>query len=261
MLIYHETGEGFPLILIHGVGLDHAIWELQVAQFSQYYRVITYDMIGHGEADKPQEEYTLSQFVDQLEQVFQALELQQAHIVGLSMGGLVAQSFAAQHPDKVAALIIVSSVAKRTEEQRNAVWGRVSQVEQSGHTSTIDAAIQRWFDETFQLLHPKTVQTIRERLVSNEPAAYLAAYKVFASADEETYPKLQQIACPTLIITGELDKGSTPEMAKLMAEAIPNAKAVILPNIKHMLPIEAADAFNALALAFFGENARKESAE
>jgi proline-specific peptidase len=250
MLFYKETGEGFPLILIHGVGLDHAMWEFQVESLSLHYRVIAYDMIGHGESAKPFGTYTLSQFVDQLDKLMKHLEIPSAHIIGFSMGGLVAQAYAAHHPHKVASLIIVSSVAKRTEEQRNAVLSRVVEVEMMGHTSTIDAAIQRWFDARFINLYPQIVQRIRQTLENNDSSAYLAAYKVFATADQEIYALLHQIQCPALIITGELDKGSTPEMAKLMAECIPNSKVVIIPNVRHMLPVESAVFFNPEVLEF-----------
>lgn len=250
MSFYKVTGEGTPLIFIHGVGLDHAMWEFQVKPFERHYRVITYDMMGHGESEKPHGPYTLSQFVAQLDELMKGLDIKAAHIVGFSMGGLVAQAFAAQHPDKAASLIVVSSVAKRSEEQRNSVWVRVTEVETMGHTSTIDAAILRWFDDRFISLHPESVQRIRQRLENNDPSSYLAAYKVFASADEEVYELLARIRCPALILTGELDKGSTPQMAKLMAECIPNSQVVVIPHVRHMLPVESADEFNRLALAF-----------
>ncbi|UFJ40896.1 alpha/beta hydrolase [Brevibacillus humidisoli] len=248
---YTEAGNGAPVIFIHGVGLDGTIWKQQVEALSKAYRVICYDMIGHGQSACPAGPYTLAQFVKQLEDLYEELELDQAHVVGFSMGGLVAQGFAALHPEKVSTLTIVSSVAKRTEEQRRAVLARVREVEQRGHQATIEAAIQRWFSPAYMAKHPQVIESIRHRLRANHPDAYLAAYRVFAAADEELYQQLPLISCPAWIVTGELDRGSTPEMAELMAKRIPKAEVTVLPGIRHMLPIEAAERFNQLLISAF----------
>ena len=246
---YTESGQGAPVILIHGVGLDGAIWEQQVAALSQTYRVICYDMIGHGQSACPPGPYSLGLFVDQLDALFSELNLQQAHVVGFSMGGLVAQGFAVRHPEKVSTLTIVSSVAKRSEEQRKGVLARVKEVEQHGHLATIDAAIQRWFSPLYRAEHPEVIARIRRRLETNHPEAYLAAYRVFATSDDELYDQLPLISCPTQILTGALDQGSTPEMAQLMGKQIAQAEVIVLPEIRHMLPIEAAETLNQILIA------------
>jgi len=253
---YSMDGEGFPLIMIHGVGLDHTMWELQVAEFSKQYKVICYDMMGHGNSFKLPGPFTLTQYVDQLDDFMKALGIERAHLLGFSMGGLVAQAFAVRHTERVASLMIVSCVAARTEEQRQAVLGRVAEVERYGHRATIDAAIYRWFDERFISLHPRIVHKIRQRLEDNDSASYLASYQVFAMADVELSAALQRIECPALIVTGDLDRGSTPEMAKLMAEQIPNSHVVILPDTRHMLPIESAVRFNQEVLMFLRAHCR-----
>lgn len=244
-----DVGEGDPVILIHGVGLDLTIWERQIECLSKQYRVISYDMVGHGQSARPPGPYTLSQFVKQLDDLLFDLSISKAHIVGFSMGGLVAQGFAVEHPEKAASIMIVSSVAHRTEEQRKGVLARVKEVEEHGHHTTIDAAIQRWFTPAFQAQHPEVIERIRHRLETNRADAYLAAYRVFATADEELFEKLRNIECPAFIITGELDQGSTPEMAGIMAEQIPNAEAIVFPGIRHMLPVEASDELNQILLA------------
>lgn len=246
---FTESGNGAPVILIHGVGLDGTIWDQQAEVLSKNYRVICYDMIGHGQSACPPGPYTLAQFVKQLDDLFVDLNLQKAHVVGFSMGGLVAQGFAAQYPDKVATLTIISSVAKRNEEQRKGVLNRVKEVEEHGHRATIEAAIQRWFSPAYMSLHAEVIEHIRRRLETNHPDAYLAAYRVFATSDEELYDQLPHIVCPTQIITGELDRGSTPEMARLMAERIPQAEVIVFPKIRHMLPIEAAEPLNQILIS------------
>ncbi|GAA3331369.1 hypothetical protein GCM10020331_087710 [Ectobacillus funiculus] len=108
--------------------------------------------------------YTLEQFVKQLDELFSNLSLSQAHLVGFSMGGMVAQAYAIRYPEKVSSLTIMSSVAKRSEEQRQGVLARVKEVEKQGHKATITAAIQRWFNKPFMEKHPEVVTQIQQRL-------------------------------------------------------------------------------------------------
>lgn len=258
---YIEKGQGAPVIFIHGVGLDLNIWSNQIQALSSQYRVICYDMLGHGKSACPLGPYTLEHFVKQLDELFSYLSLSQAHFVGFSMGGLVAQAYAIHYPEKVCSLTIMSSIAKRSEEQRQGVLARVKEVEEQGHKATIGAAIQRWFNQPFMEQHPEVVNQIQQRLENNHPDAYLSAYRVFATADEELYEQLAQIQCPTLIVTGELDQGSTPKMAELMAKQIPRSEVTIFPGIKHMLPIEAAESLNKLLLSRLEKYSKKETAK
>lgn len=255
---YMEEGQGVPIIFIHGVGLDLNIWSEQVKALSSKYRVICYDMMGHGKSACPLGPYNLEHFVKQLDDLFAYLNLSEAHLIGFSMGGLVAQSYTLSNPHKVSSLTIMSSVSKRSKEQREGILARVEQVEKQGHKATIEAAIQRWFSKPFVENHTETVKQIQKCLENNHPDAYLSAYRVFATADEELYEKLERIKCPTLIITGELDQGSTPEMAELMAKVIPHSEVVIFPGIKHMLPIEAAESLNQLLLSRLSKYSKEE---
>ncbi|RAS75631.1 alpha/beta fold hydrolase [Priestia endophytica] len=255
---YIEEGQGVPIILIHGVGLDLNMWHKQMKSLSSKYRVICYDMLGHGRSACPPGPYTLDHFVKQLDDLFSSLNLSEAHLVGFSMGGLVAQAYAISHPNKVSSLSIISSVAKRSNEQRKGVLERVEKVEKEGHKSTIEAAIKRWFNQTFIEENPGVVDQIQKCLENNQPDAYAAAYRVFATADEEIYEQLTQIKCQTLIVTGELDYGSTPAMAELMAKEIPHSEVVIFQEIRHMLPIEAAESLNQLLLSQLSKFTEKE---
>ncbi|MGE8077354.1 alpha/beta fold hydrolase [Peribacillus loiseleuriae] len=241
---YEEKGIGESLMLIHGVGLDHTMWEKQVEDLSKHFRVIAYDMVGHGGSEHPPGPYSLSQYVEQLAALMNHLQVEKSHIIGFSMGGMVAQAFALKYKEKMKTLTIVSAVANRTTEQRKAILTRVEAVKVQGPIVSIEPAIQRWFNHDFLNTQKETVDRIRTRLQTNEPLSYLAAYTLFATADEELWPKLQQIDLPTLIITGEDDIGSNPEMARQMHEQIAQSEIVIVPNMKHMLPIEGAQFVN-----------------
>lgn len=247
---YEEIGEGEPLILIHGVGLDHTMWKQQVENLSKQFRVIAYDMLGHGGSSHPPGPYTLSMFVEQLLSLADQLQLKTFHLIGFSMGGMVAQSIALSYPNKVKTLTILNSVANRTEKQRQAVLSRVNEAENASPSATIEPAIKRWFTEEFLINETQVVDCIRTRLKTNNPSSYLAAYRLFATADQELWLELQRITQPTLIITGEDDIGSSPQMAMEMHGEINGSEVVIIPKMKHMLPVENAEAVNEIIKAF-----------
>ncbi|OCA92910.1 alpha/beta fold hydrolase [Pseudobacillus wudalianchiensis] len=249
---YEEKGMGEPLILIHGVGLDHTMWEKQVEGLSKHFRVIVYDMVGHGGSEHPPAPYTLSQFVEQLAELMNYLKIGKSHVIGFSMGGMVAQAFALKYQEKMKTLTIMSAVANRTAEQRKAILLRVEEVRKTGAASTIEPAIQRWFNKEFIKKEKAIVDRIRKRLETNDPSSYLAAYTLFATADEALWPSLKQISQPTFILTGEHDIGSNPAMAKQMHHEIAHSEVLIVPGMKHMLPIEGADTVNK-AIRFFIE--------
>ncbi|OIK10180.1 alpha/beta hydrolase [Bacillus sp. MUM 116] len=236
--LYEEKGSGEPLILIHGVGLDHTMWVGQVEGLSKHFRVVVYDMVGHGGSEHPSGPYSLSQYVEQLMTLMNHLQIEKTHLVGFSMGGMVAQAFALAHGEKLKTLTIISAVANRTVDQRKAILARVEEVKENGASATIEPAIGRWFTQEFLTDQKDVVNRIRTRLQTNKHHSYLAAYTLFATADELLWPMLQQIDIPTFIITGENDSGSNPEMANQMLEKIANSEIRIVPTMKHMLPME-----------------------
>lgn len=245
-----EKGKGIPVILIHGVGLDNSIFRYQIDFLSKYFRVIAYDMIGHGKSEKPEGKYELVDYAEQLKNLMENLNIEKANIVGFSMGAMVSQLFAILYPEKVLSLSLLSAVANRDNSQQQNVLKRVKQVKDNGHLSTVDAAIERWFSSEFSLSNKELVNEIKDILKRNDSEAYLKSYSLFAVSDLRLWPLLSKINSPTFIITGENDIGSNPDMARKMGEKIPNSQVVIVPNIKHMLPIEGAEELNNYLLSF-----------
>lgn len=243
-IYYVSKGSGEPIVFIHGVGLDHTIFKEQINYFSKQYHVIAYDMLGHGQSEKPNTEYKLIYYVEQLNRLITDLNLDKVHVVGFSMGAMVAQLFAIKYPKKLNTLCLLNAVAKRNSVQTEGVLKRVEQVKKEGHLSTINAALKRWFTDSYFNKYPKVINDIKSILANNPLEAYLKSYQLFSVSDKMLWPKLGQIKNPTLIITGENDSGSTPEMAFMLGRKIQNSEIVILPNIKHMSPIEASESVN-----------------
>lgn len=222
------------LVLLHGVGLDHTVWEPVLARLPDGLRVITPDLLGHGSNRAAPEGVTLADLADAV-----AGQIPPgSHIVGFSLGALVAQHLSVHRPELVASLTNVSSVCDRTAEERTAVMSRLQRATED-FAGSVAASLQRWYDGTS--VDAGRVRQTEDVLRANDPASFVNCYRVFATADAEIAARLSQITVPALAITGELDPGSTPEMTHRLAAAIPDCQAVVIPDTRHMLPVERPD--------------------
>jgi (E)-2-((N-methylformamido)methylene)succinate hydrolase len=193
--------------------------------------VVALDLLGHGANRPAPEGTTLRDLADDVAAALPAA----AHLVGFSLGALVAQHLARHRPDLVASLTSVSSVCRRTESERAAVLGRLAAA-QEDFPASVEASLQRWYDGTDT--DPELVRATRATLLANDVASYLNCYRVFATADAEIGPELPRITAPALAVTGELDPGSTPDMTRRLAAAMPDCRAVVVPGARHMLPVQ-----------------------
>ena len=243
-------GEGPPLILLHGVGLNRTTWRQQALVLSRRFTVVTYDHLGHGRSRPIQSDTVLDDFVEQLAGVMDQLQMSKAHLVGFSFGGLVAQRFALKYPERLNKLVLMSTVYNRSTEELAGVSGRLAKAQEEGPSSIIQAAIDRWFSPPFIAGQPEVIGEIERGLKANDPTSFLTAYAIFCNAERELTGKLKNVASPTLAITGELDTGSTPAMVERMVADIPDAQAEIIEGGRHMMPMEMADEVNAALLAF-----------
>ncbi|GGK01515.1 alpha/beta fold hydrolase [Pseudomonas matsuisoli] len=247
---YRVTGQGSPVVLIHGVGLNKDMWGGQVVGLAPHFQVVTYDMLGHGESPRPSGDCGLEGYADQLVELLDHLGIEQAGVIGFSMGGLVARAFALRHPDRISSLVVLNSVFNRSPEQSAGVIARTAQAAEHGPDANAEAALKRWFSLEYQGANPAQVSAIRETLANNDHQGYLTTYSLFATQDMYGADELHRIAVPTLIATGELDPGSTPEMARGLAKRIPGAQAVVLEEQRHMMPVESPRLVNQLLLDF-----------
>jgi len=250
----HEThGDGPPVILIHGLGLNRHMWQWQVPALSDQFKIITYDLLGHGDSDKPSGAYEMSQMVEQIEQLMSELEIDNAAMVGFSLGGLIVRAFALAHPGKITAMVILSSAHARSVEQRDSILQRMSQVAAGGPEATVDESLHRWFTEEFSKHHPERLATVKGWVLANDPKVYAEVYRLLAEGDVGLELSIADIRCPVLIATGEEDHGNSVAMAEDMAALMPNAKVAVLSGLRHMALAEDPNAVNALLLSFLRE--------
>jgi (E)-2-((N-methylformamido)methylene)succinate hydrolase len=236
------------VVLLHGVGLDHTMWEPVVALLADEAHVVTPDLPGHGARPPAPSGVTLGDLADGV-----AAEIPPgSHLVGFSLGALVAQHLARYRPELVVTLTSVSAVCRRTPDERAAVLDRL-RVAENDFAASAAASLSRWYDGTD--VDAEQVNRTKATLLANDPDSFLNCYRVFATADAEIGPELDRITVPALAVTGECDPGSTPEMTRRLAAAMPNCRAVIVPGARHMLPVERAQEFVDCLSTFIGEYA------
>jgi (E)-2-((N-methylformamido)methylene)succinate hydrolase len=239
------------IVLIHGVGLDHTMWN-RVLPGLGHRRFVTYDLLGHGSSAPLPSGSDLSALVDQLRSVCDA-EPFPIDIVGFSLGALIAQCLALSSPERVRRLILVSGVFNRSADERSTILERVADVREGGYLNNVAAAIDRWFAPEFAAAHPDVLAAVTERMMSNDVASYANAYEIFATADEALAAQVHRITCPTLVVTGEHDPRSTPAMSHALAATVANGHAVVLPGARHLTPLEVPDALARLITTFVEE--------
>ena len=247
---YDVHGDGAPVILIHGLGLNRAMWQWQLPALETKFQVVCYDLLGHGDSPKPAGPYTMQQMVAQLDDLMIDLDIPRAALVGFSLGGLINRAFALEHPDKTTALIILNSAHARTAAQRDSIELRVRQAKESGPAATVDAALERWFSKDFARRNPVLLKQVRQWVVANDASVYPDLYRLLAEGDKGLETQISAIDCPTLIVTGEEDHGNSPEMTRQMAALMPNARAEVLPGLRHMALAEDPATINGLLVEF-----------
>ena len=240
-----------PIVFIHGVGLTNEIWKPQV-EFFKNHNVITYDLIGHGKTPLEKKQLNFNDFTKQLLNLINELEINKIHLVGFSMGSLIARNFAAEHEDRLSSLILHASIYKRSEEQKIIVKNRFELMKNDKPASK-DRAVRRWFTESYLRENKDMYDKIYSILNDNNMDNLIKTYKLFVNYEDNDLI-LDSINTNTLVTTGQFDVGSTTEMAKNLTEKIKKANYIEIKNGKHLCNIECSDEFNKTLETFIDKN-------
>jgi 3-oxoadipate enol-lactonase len=251
-LYYEVHGQGEPLVLIMGLGASTLGWNMQVPTLSREFQVIAFDNRGSGRSDKPATPYTIRLFADDTAGLMDALGIASAHVYGQSMGGIIAQELALSYPERVRTLVLGSTTCGGEQ----AVPALPEHVTLMASLNTINAeeaaekGLPLMYSEEF--IARKRRELIARALAEAELRPPLDAFvrQLQATMSHNTYDRLPQIRCPTLIISGADDKIVPAENSSILAERIPNAELVVLPRAGHGYLMECAEESNAIVLDF-----------
>ena len=230
--------EDLPIIFIHGVGLNHTMWTPQIDAFKN--SVITYDILGHGKTPLTRENITFDHFSDQLIDLVDNLGIKKFHLVGFSIGSLIARNFACRFNERLKTLTLLCSVFQRSDSQQQIVNDRFELSKKSRTLSK--QALNRWFTDDYLKNNSNTYEKIISILDQNNMQNFLRVYELFVNNNDNE--EFHKILSETLVITGEGDIGSTPEMSKKLSKVIKNSILKVIPKGKHLCSIECSDDVN-----------------
>ena len=239
------------IVFVHGVGLSNKTWKPQINFFKEY-NTLTYDLLGHGKTPLKKTKVTFNDFSRQLLNLINELKFEKIHLVGFSLGALIARHFASKHNDRLCSLIIHGSIYKRTEEQKRVVINRFH-VAKHNRLVSKKSSIARWLTEDFISKNPEIYDEIYSILESNNNKNFLKCYELFTHYIDDD-DEIEKVNVNTLITTGEHDVRSTPEMARNLNKVIKNSKFVEIKKGKHLCSIECADDVNITFKEFIDEN-------
>jgi len=246
----HGPQDAPVIALIHGLGLTRSTWAGLIPALATRYRIVNYDLYGHGESGPPPETPSLTMFSEQLRYLLDELSADRAAVIGFSLGGMINRRFAMDYPDRVTALGILNSPHERGEELQKRVEQQAKDSAAAGPGATLEAAIERWFKPAFISANPGIIREVRRQIMANDPEIYAQSRWVLAAGVSELIRPDPSIAQPSLVTTCENDTGSTPAMSHAIASEIKGAETIIIPELRHMALVEQPELFTAPLLDF-----------
>lgn len=239
---------GPPLLLLHPVGLDLTWWGPQFEEFGRERDVIAFDMPGHGQSGHLASPPTFDLMARAVESVLDAHGGRPADVVGVSVGGMIAQTVALRRPDLVRSLSLVATLCTFPAEVREALRERARVARMDGMGRIAELSNERWFTPEFRARRPDMMERTRRSLLQQSGEFHAAMWEMIAGL--ELASAIRQIRRPTLVVAGEADRNAPPDAARAIAGAIPGAILHVMPDIAHFPPFEASDAFNAVLSEF-----------
>ena len=206
-------------------------WDPVIAGLPSDRPLVSYDLRGHGDSDKPKGPYSLHDFVDDALTLMDTLEYPRCDVVGFSLGGLVAQGLALEAPDRIGRLVLIGTVANRSEAEHARVQERYREIVAEGPLAVAQRSVDRWFTPEYLREHPEAREETLSRMGSLDPEAYAAAYRVLA--DTDLTEEVSRITAPTVAIAGSGDIGSPPHMAEYLARTVAHGRALVIEGVKH----------------------------
>ena len=239
--VVSETGKGEPIVLLHAIGLDWRMWRDCILPLAKHHRVIAYDLRGHGYAAPAPKPLTVKRWATDLLELAGCLGLEKFHLVGLSLGGMVALEFALQHPDRLKHLTVIASSVHGNKDSHQE---RAHDAEKHGVESQIGATLSRWFTPEWLAVNNWSVRYARERLLRSFVENWAGAWR--AIAEPHLWERLSEIKVATKLIAAELDQAATVESMREMAKRLHRAKLTVIEGAAHMVslmrPLELAEA-------------------
>jgi 3-oxoadipate enol-lactonase len=234
--------EGAPwLVLSHSLACSVRMWDPQIAALKDQFRILAYDTRGHGGSEAPKGAYSLEMLADDLKALLDHLGIRQAAYCGLSMGGMIGQTFALKYPGVLTKLVLADTTSRYPAEAAPLWADRIKTAEAKGMEPLAQPTLERWFTEPFRKARPEVVEGIRKLIVSTPVAGYVGCSHALPKINVTA--RLREIKCPILVIVGADDPGTPVSMAKEIHDNAPGSRLEVLPQAAHLANMEQPEGF------------------
>ena len=244
-------GNGPWLTLSHSLACNLSMWDPQMKALTQHYKVLRFDTRGHGASSAPEGPYTLEQMADDVHGLFAALGIQRTHWTGLSMGGMIGETFALKYPGVFQSMVLADTTSRRPPNAEQMWSDRVRMAREQGMGALVEATLGRWFTEPYRKAHPDVMARIGADIRNTPVPGFAGCCEAIAKID--VLDRLKEIDCPALVIVGEHDHGTPPEMAKQIQANLRGSELLIIESAAHLSNVEQPEIFTKAMMGFLGK--------
>lgn len=247
-LHYQIDGEGPWLTLSHSLAASNAMWEAQLPALTPHFKVLRIDTRGHGRSSAPPGPYTLDGLADDIHGLFRELGVARSHWLGLSLGGMIGQTFALRYPGVLSSLVLADTTA-RGAPNAAAMWSeRMALARSQGMHALTAVTLSRWFTDPFRNAKPELMASVAAMIEATPVEGYAGCCAAIAQLD--LLDQLPRLNLPALVIVGEEDLGTPPAMARALHEQLAGSELLVLRSAAHISNIEQPELFNTAVLDF-----------
>jgi 3-oxoadipate enol-lactonase len=237
------SGSGPHLVLAHSLASNSDLWEEQLPFLEKHFTVLRFDIRGHGQSPVPAGAYTMEALAEDAIALLRARGIDKAVWVSVSLGAMIGQVVALKQPNLIERLVLADTTSGYPSAAKAAWNERIAHVEHDGMKGVVDGTLGRWFTEGFSTQYPEKLARIRDMILATDPVGFIGCGH--AIRDFDVTSQTHRIACPTLVMVGEYDQATPPDMARGIAEQIPGAAFALIPNAAHQAAVEQPALFNA----------------
>ncbi|BCJ89949.1 3-oxoadipate enol-lactonase [Terrihabitans soli] len=242
-LHFTVSGRGPHLVLAHSLASNSDLWSAQLPLLEKHFTVLRFDIRGHGRSPAPAGAYTMEELADDAIALLEGQGIKKVTWVAVSLGAMIGQVVALKKPDLIEKLVLADTTSGYPPPAQAAWNERIEHVEHDGMNGVVNGTLSRWFTEGFQTKHPDKFGRIREMILATNPAGFIGCGNAIRDFDVKS--ETHRISCPTLVMVGEHDQATPPDMARGIAASIPGAKFVLIPDAAHQAAVEQPSFFNA----------------
>ena len=236
------------VVLAHSLACTHEMWHPQFEALQKDYRVVAYDLRGHGATSVPQGPYSMTHLVEDVLALAEALSLDRFHFVGLSIGGMIGQLLALTAPEKLISLTLCATTSRIPPEGRAAFEERIAIAEKEGMAALVEPTLARWFTAPYRAESPPELEAVGRQILETPVGGYVGCCRAIQQLD--LTDRLDAIAAPTQILAGRDDPGMPVSVMETIRDRIPGARMTVIDQAAHLLNVEQAAATSALLRDF-----------